>query len=71
VRFHYGSRGLRGNYSTSELEEWAHRLEEWRREREVFVYFNNDWEVFAVRNALWLKKRLSSSDRVTPPRVRA
>jgi uncharacterized protein YecE (DUF72 family) len=69
VRFHYGSRGHRGNYSRSELEEWAQRCEEWRREREVFVYFNNDWEVFAVRNALWLKKRLSSSDRESPAKV--
>jgi uncharacterized protein YecE (DUF72 family) len=60
VRFHYGSRGRRGNYSESELEEWARRFARWRREVEIFVYFNNDWEVFAVRNALWLKRRLSS-----------
>jgi uncharacterized protein YecE (DUF72 family) len=60
VRFHYGSRGRRGNYSESELEEWARRFASWRREVEIFVYFNNDWEVFAVRNALWLKRRLSS-----------
>ena len=59
VRFHYGSRGRRGNYSESELEEWAQRFERWSREVEIFVYFNNDWEVFAVRNALWLKNRLS------------
>jgi uncharacterized protein YecE (DUF72 family) len=59
VRFHYGSRGRRGNYSERELEEWARRLEDWRREVEVFAYFNNDWEGFAVRNALWLKERLS------------
>lgn len=60
VRFHYGTRGRRGNYSESELEEWARRLERWNREVDVFAYFNNDWEVFAVRNALWLKRRLSS-----------
>ena len=60
VRFHYGSRGRRGNYSESELEEWARRFEDWRREVEILAYFNNDWEVFAVRNALWLKRRLSS-----------
>jgi uncharacterized protein YecE (DUF72 family) len=59
VRFHYGSRGRRGNYSERELEEWAHRFERWSRDVEVLAYFNNDWEVFAVRNALWLKKRLS------------
>ena len=60
VRFHYGSRGRRGNYSDSELEEWARRFEEWRRDVDVLAYFNNDWEVFAVRNALWLKQRLGS-----------
>src|SRR5919204_30991 len=58
VRFHYGSRGRRGNYSERELEEWAQRLEEWADEAEVLAYFNNDWELFAVRNALWLKSRL-------------
>jgi uncharacterized protein YecE (DUF72 family) len=60
VRFHYGSRGRRGNYSESELEEWARRFEEWNREVDVLAYFNNDWEVFAVRNALWLKRRLTA-----------
>jgi uncharacterized protein YecE (DUF72 family) len=70
VRFHYGSRGRRGNYSERELEEWAQRFERWSRDVEVFAYFNNDWEVFAVRNALWLKRRLSSSDRAAPAKVR-
>ena len=62
VRFHYGSRGRRGNYSERELEEWARRFEEWSREVEILAYFNNDWEAFAVRNALWLKRRLAGSD---------
>jgi uncharacterized protein YecE (DUF72 family) len=60
VRFHYGSRGRRGNYSKRELEEWAQRFEEWCRRVEILAYFNNDWEVFAVRNALWLKRRLAA-----------
>jgi uncharacterized protein YecE (DUF72 family) len=59
VRFHYGSRGRRGNYSKAELEEWARRLEDWGRDLDVLAYFNNDWEVFAIKNALWLKQRLS------------
>jgi uncharacterized protein YecE (DUF72 family) len=58
VRFHYGSRGRRGNYSERELEEWAQRFEAWSRDVEVWAYFNNDWEAFAVRNARWLKRRL-------------
>ena len=58
VRFHYGSRGRRGNYSWRELEQWAQRLHGWRASNELFVYFNNDWEGFAPRNALWLGARL-------------
>jgi uncharacterized protein YecE (DUF72 family) len=60
VRFHYGSRGRRGNYSRSELEDWARRFEGWRRDAEIYAYFNNDWEVFAIRNALWLRQRLAA-----------
>ena len=57
VRFHFGHRGRRGNYSRSELEEWEQRVAQWRSEREVFLYFNNDWEGFAIQNALWMAKR--------------
>ena len=60
IRFHSGTRGLRGNYSESELEEWARRIERWREQVEVFAYFNNDWEGFAVRNGLWLKRALGT-----------
>jgi uncharacterized protein YecE (DUF72 family) len=58
IRFHSGSRGLRGNYSKSELEGWAEQIEAWRRDHDVFAYFNNDWEGFAIKNGLWLKERL-------------
>jgi uncharacterized protein YecE (DUF72 family) len=58
VRFHYGHRGRRGNYSETELEEWADRIRGWRRRVEVFAYFNNDWEGFAVRNGRRLRELL-------------
>jgi uncharacterized protein YecE (DUF72 family) len=58
VRFHYGSRGRGGNYSDRELETWKRRLAAWRTRAEVFAYFNNDWEGYAVRNARWLQARL-------------
>ena len=61
VRLHHGRRGRRGNYSESELDEWARRIAEWRRRAEVLVYFNNDWEGFAVRNGLSLMRRLQPS----------
>jgi uncharacterized protein YecE (DUF72 family) len=55
LRFHYG-RGRRGNYSESQLREWAPRVAELRERVEVFAYFNNDWEGFAVRNAQRLRR---------------
>jgi uncharacterized protein YecE (DUF72 family) len=61
LRLHHGRRGRRGNYSETELDEWARRLSRWRRRAEVLVYFNNDWEGFAVANALSLKRRLQPS----------
>jgi uncharacterized protein YecE (DUF72 family) len=59
IRFHRGNRGRRGNYSERELETWRRRISSWRSEVEVFAYFNNDWEAFAPRNALWLAARLA------------
>jgi uncharacterized protein YecE (DUF72 family) len=58
VRFHYGSRGRGGNYSERELEGWAQRLHAWRKQRDVYAYFNNDWKGYAPRNANSLRKRL-------------
>ena len=54
VRFHHGARGRGGNYSERELREWAQQLTGWRRRREVFAYFNNDWKGYAPRNARYL-----------------
>ena len=62
VRFHYGSRGRGGNYSERELEEWARRFEDWRERVEIYAYFNNDWNAYAIRNGLWLQRRLARSE---------
>ena len=61
VRFHHGTRGRRGNYSQSELQEWAKRLRSWRAQSDLFIYFNNDWEIFAPRNAAKLRQQLDRS----------
>ena len=57
MRFHYGHRGRRGNYSEAELRELAPRVRELAAEG--YVYFNNDWEGFAVTNALRMRALLS------------
>jgi uncharacterized protein YecE (DUF72 family) len=58
IRFHYGARGRRGNYSETELRAWAERIAELRSRIDVLAYFNNDWEGFAVRNGLRLRRLL-------------
>jgi uncharacterized protein YecE (DUF72 family) len=60
VRFHYGRRGRNGNYSKTELQEWADRIAGWRQELGVFAYFNNDWHAYAIQNALLLKRLLAA-----------
>jgi uncharacterized protein YecE (DUF72 family) len=61
LRFHYGARGRRGNYSESELREWAPRVRDLAERADVFAYFNNDWQGFAVRNALRLRRLVVGS----------
>jgi uncharacterized protein YecE (DUF72 family) len=59
VRFHHGTRGRRGNYSERELGDWAERIAGWRNDGiDVYAYFNNDWEGFAVSNGVRLKELL-------------
>jgi uncharacterized protein YecE (DUF72 family) len=58
VRFHYGSRGRGGNYSAAELDRWGEEFRRWRRSREVYGYFNNDWKGYAPVNALALRRRV-------------
>jgi uncharacterized protein YecE (DUF72 family) len=62
IRFHYGHRGRRGNYSESELGEWARRIAGWSASgTAVFAYFNNDWEGFAPRNAARLQQLVQAA----------
>jgi uncharacterized protein YecE (DUF72 family) len=68
VRFHHGRRGRRGNYSETELREWADRLADAAREASVLAYFNNDWEGFAVRNARSLRAMLARAGATVGPR---
>jgi uncharacterized protein YecE (DUF72 family) len=53
LRFHHGRRGRRGNYSETELREWAAKVR--GLTVDVYAYFNNDWETFAPPNALRLR----------------
>jgi uncharacterized protein YecE (DUF72 family) len=48
-----------GSYSDDDLRWWAERVREWEAMgQDVYVYFNNDGEGHAVRNALTLRHLL-------------
>jgi uncharacterized protein YecE (DUF72 family) len=57
LRFHSGG-GRDGNYSARQLREWADRLR--GRNGDVFAYFNNDWQGFAIANAQALRALVES-----------
>jgi len=59
IRFH-GSTGLYFScYSDEELADWAKRLANLARNlKTIYIYFNNDAEAFAVRNAITLRRYL-------------
>ena len=59
IRFHYGARGRRGNYSEARVARVGRPdRASCARHAEVLAYFNNDWEGFAVRNGLRLARLL-------------
>jgi uncharacterized protein YecE (DUF72 family) len=48
-----------GSYSDTDLMWWADRIREWSGSgQDVFVYFNNDGDANAVRNARTLRRML-------------
>lgn len=62
VRLHGPSRDhlYAGSYGEADLRWWADRLGEWTRsDKDAWVYFNNDGEGHAVRNARRLKELIS------------
>jgi len=64
VRFH-GSTGLYSScYSDEELADWAKKLADLAVNlKAVYIYFNNDAEAFAVRNAITLRSYLQTKSR--------
>jgi len=61
IRFH-GSTGLYFScYSDEELADWAKRLTNLARNlKAIYIYFNNDAEAYAVRNAMTLRRYLEA-----------
>jgi uncharacterized protein YecE (DUF72 family) len=58
VRMHgHGEVAYAGSYPLPVLEKWAQQIKNWRKElKAIYVYFNNDFEGRAVKNALKLRE---------------
>ncbi len=70
IRFH-GSTGLYWScYSDDELADWTEKLAHLATKlKAVYIYFNNDAEAFAVRNAVTLRSYLQTGKGMFPGRV--
>ena len=59
TRLHGHTRKYASSYNKSALKKWAKRIRHWLKEnRAVHVYFDNDAEGAAPRNALTLLEML-------------
>jgi uncharacterized protein YecE (DUF72 family) len=69
LRFHGTSGRYHGNYPDYLLQDWATKIKSWAaRLNEIYVYFNNDVEGHAIRNARTLRAELAKfSDTIVEP----
>ena len=59
VRFHGPTGRYAGSYTKSALRDWAQWLkEQTEKVHSIYVYFNNDFSAYAVKNAKQLKEQL-------------
>jgi uncharacterized protein YecE (DUF72 family) len=59
VRLHGSKKLYASDYSEEELQVWAQKIRQWGKD--TYLYFDNDFEGYAVRNAKRLKEILGSS----------
>ncbi|MBV9010184.1 MAG: DUF72 domain-containing protein [Verrucomicrobia bacterium] len=57
VRLHGSSRWYRHDYSDAEIAQWAQTIAQ-SGAREAWIYFDNDREAFAIKNARELRSKL-------------
>jgi uncharacterized protein YecE (DUF72 family) len=60
IRLHGPQAAYRGSYGDAALAAWARRIRGWRAEgKEVYCYFDNDEQAYAVRDAQRLLRHLA------------
>ena len=67
ARLHGKKRLYVSGYSPQDLRPWAKRVEQWLRQGDVFVFFDNDTKVRAPYDARNLTRMLEGKPLVRPP----
>jgi len=65
LRFHGKEEWYNYHYSNKELEKWKEKIERSGAEL-VYVYFNNDYNAYAVENCSRIKTMLAEKTGITP-----
>jgi uncharacterized protein YecE (DUF72 family) len=60
VRFHGPTRLYASSYDTDALTAWAEKIQRWRKQYDIYIYFNNDFGGHAIRNSAALKDLLTT-----------
>jgi len=61
IRLHGPGDKYQGSYSTKELSGWAGAASSWQgKNKDIYIYFDNDDSGYAIKNALELQEMLSS-----------
>ncbi|MBA3648624.1 MAG: DUF72 domain-containing protein [Chitinophagales bacterium] len=60
LRFHGAPNLYASDYTDAELQEWAGKIKKLARGKDVFAYFNNDINVYAINNAKKLSEFLEN-----------
>jgi uncharacterized protein YecE (DUF72 family) len=58
LRFHGGELLYSSDYSEKELKEWAEFAREFKKNKDIFAFFNNDAQGFAIKNAIRFRELL-------------
>jgi len=60
IRLHGSKILFSSKYTKKELKDLAEKIKKWKKNKDIFVYFNNDADGYAIDNAQVLIKELSS-----------
>jgi uncharacterized protein YecE (DUF72 family) len=61
IRMHNGGYATGGNYTDNALRWWADQIRPILAEFDTYVYFNNDWQGYAIQNAEMLRGLLTTA----------